>query len=246
MQKNIKNNTFFCFSPPVMLATFILEFSLALYAVYRYHLNEVGKLIVAALVSLGIFQIAEYFVCGGYGLSGNTWSRIGYVAITALPVLGFHMMLAINKSSSNKILMFAYGSMAAFMAYFLLASTAFTGYQCTGNYVIFQIGQTPAIVYGMFYYGWLLAALVLGVKYLTSKIKQLKEIRNMTKALMIGYGVFLIPTALAYTVNPATRSGIPSIMCGFAVLFALILAFYILPLAGTKKNASEQASLKTK
>jgi uncharacterized membrane protein YciS (DUF1049 family) len=225
-----------------MLATFIIEFSLALYAVYRYHLNEVGKLIVAALVSLGIFQIAEYFVCGGYGLSGNTWSRIGYVAITALPPLGLHMMLAINKSSSNRLLMFSYGSMAAFMAYFLLSATAFTGYQCTGNYVIFQIGKIPAIMYGMYYYGWLLTALILGVKYLNSKVKQSKNARSMTKALMIGYGVFLVPTALAYTVNPETRSGIPSIMCGFAVLFALILAIYILPLAGTKKRSSQSVS----
>ena len=186
MQKRIKSTTFYCFSPPVMLATFIIEFSLAIYAVYRYHLNEVGKLIVAALISLGIFQIAEYFVCGGYGLSGNTWSRIGYVAITALPPLGLHMMLAINKSTSNRVLMLAYGSMAAFMAYFLLSATAFTGYQCTGNYVIFQIGKIPAIMYGLYYYGWLLAALVLGVKYLTSKVKKSQDTRNMTKALMIG------------------------------------------------------------
>lgn len=246
MQKSIKSTTFFCFSPPVMVATFIIEFSLAAYALYRYHLNEVGKLIVAALFALGTFQIAEYFVCGGAGITGNMWSRIGYVAITTLPPLGLHMMLAINRSSSNKLLMLSYGSMAAFMAYFLLSATAFTGYQCTGNYVIFQIGKVPAIMYGIYYYGWLLAALVLGVKFLTTKPTQPKNARSMTKALMIGYGVFLIPTALAYSVNPDVRAGIPSVMCGFAVLFALILALYILPHAGTKKSASNHVVEKVK
>lgn len=223
-----------------MLATFIIEFSLAVYALYKYHLNELGKLIVAALFALGTFQIAEYFVCGGAGITGNNWSRIGYIAITTLPPLGLHMMLTINKVSSNRLLMLAYGSMAAFIAYFMLSPTAFVGYQCTGNYVIFQIGKTPAILYGMYYYGWLLTALILGVKVLLSKANLPKITRSMTKALMIGYGVFLIPTALAYTVSPSSRAGIPSIMCGFAVLFALILAIYILPHGGTKKTATQK------
>jgi hypothetical protein len=40
---------------------------------------------------------------------------------------------------------------------------------------------------------------------------------------------------VANTVKPETRQGIPSVMCGFAVLFALILAGYILPRAGKIK-----------
>jgi len=55
---------------------------------------------------------------------------------------------------------------------------------------------------------------------------------------MVGYLVFLVPTALAYSVSPATRRGIPSIMCGFAVLFALILTLYVLPLAATRRVRS--------
>jgi hypothetical protein len=51
-------------------------------------------------------------------------------------------------------------------------------------------------------------------------------------AMVVGYLVFLVPTALANTVAPETRRGIPSIMCGFAVLFALILAVYITPRIG--------------
>jgi protein-S-isoprenylcysteine O-methyltransferase Ste14 len=58
-----------------------------------------------------------------------------------------------------------------------------------------------------------------------------KQERHSILALIVGYLVFLIPTAIAYSINPATRRGIPSIMCGFAVLFALILALYLLPRA---------------
>ena len=219
------------------MATFLIETTLAIYAVYRYHLNEVGKLIVAALLMLGLFQLAEYFVCGGAGLDANQWSRIGYVAITTLPALGLHMMYAINGSHANKLVMLAYGSMAAFITYFMVSPTAFAGYQCTGNYVIFQLGSVPTLFYMMYYYGWLMIALGVGVYHLTKKSpKPTENARRMTKGLMVGYAVFLVPTIVAYTINPALSAGIPSIMCGFAVLFALILAIYILPIASTKKS----------
>ncbi len=240
-----KQTTFFCFSPPIMLATFIIELSLAAYALYRYHLNEVGKLIVATLMMLSLFQLAEYFVCGGVGLNANQWSRIGYAAITTLPPLGLHMMYAIHGSPKNRLIMFAYGSMAAFITYFLLSPTAFAGHQCTGNYVIFQLGQIPAYMYGLYYYGWLLIALAAGYRYLMQK-GTATPIRQNTKALMIGYGVFLVPTAIVYAINPETRAGIPSIMCGFAVLFALILAFYILPNAVSKKTSPSNLTAKNK
>ena len=64
----------------------------------------------------------------------------------------------------------------------------------------------------------------------------------MTKSLMFGYLVFLIPTATVNYIKPETRAGIPSIMCGFAVFFALILAFKILPLAAKKKLPAQKES----
>ncbi len=237
MHKLRRSNTLYCFSPPVMVATFIIETVLAIYAVYRFQLNEVGKLIVATLLMLGLFQLAEYFVCGGAGFSANQWSRIGYVAISTLPPLGLHMMYAINGSPKNRLIMLAYGSMAAFIAYFLLSPTAFSGHQCTGNYVIFQLGQVPSYLYGLYYYGWLLIALAVGYRFIM-KSNGSPVTKNSTKALMVGYGVFLVPTAIAYAINPETRAGIPSIMCGFAVLFAIILAGYILPNSVPKKSRS--------
>lgn len=240
-----KNSTFYCFSPPIMMATFVIETSLALYAIYRYHLNEVAKLVVAALFMLGLFQLAEYFVCGGAGLSANQWSRVGYVAITTLPALGLHMMYAINGSHANKLVMLAYGSMAAFITYFLISPTAFAGYQCTGNYVIFQLGNTPTIFYMLFYYGWLMIAMSVGLSYLIKKApNRPKNAHNLTKALMLGYAVFLVPTITVYAINPATSAGIPSIMCGFAILFALIMAMYILPRATEAKPSGDQATQK--
>jgi hypothetical protein len=46
----------------------------------------------------------------------------------------------------------------------------------------------------------------------------------------------LIPTGIANSVKPETRAGIPSIMCGFAVIFAILLVVYIAPRAGKIKQ----------
>ena len=115
----------------------------------------------------------------------------------------------------------------------------FTGYQCTGNYVIFQIGVRASIAYGLYYYGWLVTAMYLGARWANQMLRaglsshsKLQAIR----AMIIGYLVFLVPTALAYSVSPSVRRGIPSIMCGFAVLFALILTLYVMPLIADKRD----------
>ena len=46
---------------------------------------------------------------------------------------------------------------------------------------------------------------------------------------MIGYVLFMVPTTFVNIVDPSTISGIPSIMCGFAVLLAATLAGKVLP-----------------
>ena len=80
-QKN--QTTLFCFSPPVMLATVIIESGLALWTLFRYRQHLFGKIAVAILLLLAAFQISEYQVCGNH--DAETWARFGLVAITLLP-----------------------------------------------------------------------------------------------------------------------------------------------------------------
>lgn len=239
MNTKRKSITFNCFSPPVMLATFVIETIFALYTVVRYRLNTIGRLAVAMLLALAVFQLCEYHVCGGWGVRASEWSRAGYVAITLLPVLGVHLVYRLAGRPRRRLVMLAYATMAAFVAYFMLAPHAFQGYACTGNYVIFQIGVGPAIAYGTYYYGWIIVGIVLAVRWAQQlKAAGAKAKHNMLalQAVVLGHLVFLVPTALANTVKPETRQGIPSIMCGFAVLYAIILTLYILPKAGTVRR----------
>lgn len=232
-----KNNTLLCFSPPVMAATVLIEGALLIYTLWRYKMSMLVRLVALTLFFLALFQFCEYHVCTGMGLSIANWSRLGYAAITALPPLGIHILHVLAKKPQRRLVFTAYATMLGFIAYFLLVPGVFEGYQCTGNYVIFQIGIKASFAYGAYYYGWLLTALVLGASWFKelNGRKSTRKQANSVLALMLGYLVFLVPTALTYSVDPSARRGIPSIMCGFAVLFALILALYILPRSAKKK-----------
>lgn len=226
------STTLNCFSPPIMLATLLIEFSLAIYTIWRYKLTPISRLIAISLVSLATFQVAEYFVCTGYGFRGEQWSRLGFAAITTLPPLGLHMMHQLAGKPSRTLVKTAYITMVGFIVFFLTYHTAFIGHQCTGNYVIFQIGLRMGGLYATYYYGWLFIGILLGVRWaneLRDKGVKVRKQLEAVRALIIGYLIFLVPTALANSVAPSTRRGIPSIMCGFAVLFALIMGLYILP-----------------
>lgn len=221
----------YCFSPPVMLATFIIEIALALYAIFRYKLDEVGRLVVLLLMLLAIFQLAEYNVCES-GWIGHEWaSRIGYAAITALPPLGIHLAYALAGRKKRPLLPPAYIIGGLFALFFLLVPGAFAGHDCLGNYVIFQTAPGLSWLYALYYYGWLVA----GVALCWQLAKQVSKSKLALLGLAVGYLAFILPTTAVNIIDPSTVQGIPSIMCGFAVLLAILLAFWVLPKAGAKR-----------
>jgi hypothetical protein len=236
--KQTKSTTLNCFSPPVMLATLVIEFSLAIYTIWRYKMTVVARLITTLLVSLAVFQLAEYFVCTGFGSMALPWSRVGFVAITALPPLGLHLMHILAGKQTKRLVNSAYAIMGVFMAFFLFSPAVFTGHECTGNYVIFQFTESVTGIYSVYYFGFILAGISLGMRWanqLKEKGKSAATQLKTVQGLIIAYLIFLVPSATAMTVKPSVRRGIPSVLCGFAVLFALTIALYILPKSGYKK-----------
>jgi hypothetical protein len=219
----------YCFSPLVMVSTFVIEMALAIFVVARYKMDEIGRLAVAMLVFLAIFQLAEYNVCATGWVDPILASRIGYVAITMLPAIGIHLGYALGGAKKRPLVLPAYITAAGFIAFFLMVGHSLTGHQCTGNYVIFQMAPDAAWLYAAYYYGWLLVGIWLCWNLAQPKVKA------VLYGLAAGYLVFLLPTATVNFIDPETVKGIPSIMCGFAVLFAFILTFWILPRAGKKR-----------
>lgn len=209
-----------------MLATAIIEISLLIYTLYKYGTKSIGRLVALILLLLAIFQIAEYNICGGLGLNSQFWSRVGFMVIAVLPPLGIHLSMMIAKKDIKWLRYTAYLSGLIWVAIFGLSERAFSGYSCGGNYIIFQVNENFGSAYMLYYYFWLFAAIGLSIWFM---FKASKSQMKSLLLLVIGYFLFIVPTSLINGINPTTIEGLPSILCGFAVFYALVITFGILP-----------------
>lgn len=224
---NDKSNRLYCFSPPVMLATFVIEILLSILVLLRYSTKDLkARLAVILLFLLALFQLAEFKVCGGFGLNALTWSRIGFASITLLPVIGMHLIFELAEHKNRTLLYVVYGTAIAIAGVFLFVPSSVNSQLCAGNYIIFRLQHNVNMFYGFYYDFLLLSGAGLSLYYYAKSNKP--AIKRSLFWSFIGYLVFMVPTGVVYWLNPHNL-GLPSIMCGFAIFYALILVFQILP-----------------
>ena len=218
-----KGISLYCFSPLVMIVTFVIEIILAIYTLIKSRKEKSDVGIVLILVFLALFQLSEYKICDNVNIL--EWSKFGMFSITLLPVLGIYLIYRLNKKSY--LLKFSSIIAIFFLSYFIFNPRSVNEAACTGNYIIFDINSTIHALYGYYYFGFLL----LGIWEAARGIKEHnEEIRKALKWFIVGYLSFILPLTVVYIVMPITRSGVASIMCGFAVIFAFILTIKIAPI----------------
>lgn len=228
-----------CFSPLVMILTFVFEIMAALLVLVRYRRLKESRLIIAILVCLAIFQLAEYMICeGALGLSSLDWARVGWIAISFLPPLGIHLGLTIADKQQKIIIILGYVIAIAFSVYFLTVGHGIQNSACLGNYVIFEVAKPALSIYIAYYYAWLVAGMAAAFIY-AGDIPQ-KPRREALQWLGVGYAVFIIPTIAVNLLDPTTIAGIPSIMCGFAVMLAAVLLFAVVPRLAVKPSHKDK------
>ncbi|MBI2109447.1 MAG: hypothetical protein HYT93_04745 [Parcubacteria group bacterium] len=217
-------SSFKCFTPEVMVATVLVEGALALYTLLRYHSTLFGRIATAILILLAFFQAAEYHICTGENIF--MWAQIGFVAITFLPILGYHLVCLVT--GEKPLLKLGYALAFLFSIYFIFGPNTLTSPVCTGNYIIFNTAQVLAYLYTTYYFGFLF----LGIGESIEWIQKLRTIHGKGGALffmVVGYLSFIVPMVFVLTTLKLTANTIPSIMCGFAIIFALILGLKVVP-----------------
>ncbi len=219
----IPSRTFYCFSPPVMFATMLIEGALALYILGKYRRGIFAKLAGLALVLLGLFQFSEYQICG----NADTifWSRFGLIVITILPILGLQLVACI--SNKRRFLSIGYAVTVLFALTFLFLPQSVAGPFCGGNYIVFNGPTLLYQFYGLYYFIFLLFAILESLK----KMQESKNtiLRRLLRWCVIGYLSFMLPMGFVYAIYAPARMAMPSIMCGFAVILAFIMTFKIVP-----------------
>lgn len=224
MRRFFGRTTLLCFSPPVMVATMLVEIGLAIWVATRFTFSTTRRLIVLIMICLAGFQLSEYQVCSQSATS-EVWARAGYILITLLPALGYDVVLRLwNYKTPWRWA--GYALAAGFMGMLAFSPQAISGGICTGNYVIFSVAE-PLNGFWTFYY----LSMVLGGLALAAAGAWTGPTRSRAalRWMAVGYLAFTVPSYTIYWIAPQTGVGLPSIMCGFAVILALILALRVAP-----------------
>ena len=224
-----KSETLYCFSPLVTLLTGALELACVLYAFATYRATPFGRTATLLVFLLAIFQFSEYAICSGGSIA--LWNKIGYAAIALLPATGVHLTELVTKKTFWTPLSYAAGIAVALLI--LIPGGAFITTYCTGTFVLFELDAFPSSVLGIYYFLFLLTPMAKLAVHLVRKQKN----AHLILWMFLGYLSFLVPTLTVTLLFASSQSGIPSIMCGFAVLLACIVIFKILPLYHKKKSA---------
>lgn len=219
-----------------MIGTFLLETAMIFYILGRYVLTPTIRIVLLILLFLAVFQLSEFGICQNYILSGNVWAKIGFSAITMLPPLGLHLVYSLKNISLGHRYLYFYAPACLWISLFVFGNIMLSQ-GCTGNYVIFQIKKP----YDLLYYLWYDALLVYAIAVAwihTKTIKKNKRLLSAHWALILGYLTFILPSIavrLLFEFNDTSASALPSIMCGFAVLFAGLLTYKLVPNTTKKK-----------
>jgi hypothetical protein len=169
---------------------------------------------------LQIYQLTEFLIC--IGVDQNITGRIAFTAITLLPPMG-HFMSAklIGWKYKDYWVSFALG--IAYSIFYIFAPKSVELVDCNPLYAIYSYPYP--ILYGMYYFGILFYSIALIVLHMIKNRK--KESKKTNLWTILGYSTFLIPMGImVFLVNVDFGTAIPSIMCKYAILVAIILFIY--------------------
>lgn len=226
----MKKSVVYCFTPLAVLVTFLVEFCLSIYVFFKYRKTVFGQVVASLLLCLSLFQLAEYVVCTT-DLDSYYWMRMGYVSITLLPALGLHLVKIINHQKNTYVNWVADILAVLLSGIILFSKESIYGFACTGKFVIFELNTILREVHGVFYGVFLVLAILMMIKHIRSNHN-----RIINAWLLSGYLVFIVPSVVLAFVARIYHQGLASIMCGFAIILAVILVWKIVPLYFKENN----------
>jgi len=228
-----------CFTPAVSLSVAIIEWILATILLVFFKKTSLNKYFAWLIYVLGFYQFTEFMLC----TSDNAflWAKFGFITYTFLPAMVLHAVLRISRKNAK--LFFIYLIPLAFSLIALVNPNFITGAKCTSVFVQVRLAlienpgplqSSVSWIYMAYYFGFMAIALGLMIKdYLHQKNRIKRKIRIVA---FIGTFMMLVPTLLLMVILPSLDAGFPSVLCGFALFFAI--ATFIIAYLETKLKKS--------
>ena len=223
-----------CFTPQVSFTIFAIEFILGLIVLWKtpkgkYRMTYILSAII--LFCLGLYQFSQFGLCMFSNI--NFWGRFGFLAYNILPALGLHLAYSLTNKKNHSIY-----AIYAFPIFFGLAAVFLKGFitsaECSTVYVIVNHAWSGlwTNIYGIYYA--LFIVLMAMVLWETIQKERNSQKRKILRTGLFGVLVFTIPTFVLVILLPELKIAFPSILCEFALLFAICI-FYMIELIEKNK-----------
>ncbi len=213
------------------MATAFIEWVLAIVMIKTFKKTLLRDYFAVLIVLLGVYQFSEFMLCtSGYA---KFWATFGFVTYTFLPAV---CLDAVTRFLGRKVHPAIVYAIPVLVSAFTVVSGSFvTEAYCILFYVrilnVFNQAQggylrVASIVYSAYYTGFIVLS---GVLMLSAHRKE-SDRRKRRLHLCVPVGILLmgIPTYIVMFVLPGTDFTFPSVLCHFALFFAMtaFLAVY--------------------
>lgn len=213
-----------CFTPTISFTIFAIEWILGFIVLSwmpkKGNVRAVYGLAAVILFVLGFYQFTQYMFC----ISGNfiLWGTIGFLTYNFLPAIGVHFGHSLLKKKSNIVWIYVIPIVFSFIA--ILTPNFVSMGSCDRYYITVEHSwhDTMSLLYGAYYFGFI-AYMIYLLNF------ELKKSKSDSAALvgLIGILSFTIPTFILVIIFPALNIAFPSILCEFALLFAISVFWMI-------------------
>jgi len=177
----------------------------------------------AILLLLAGYQLAEVAICANVAVAGFL-PRLAFVIVTWLPPLGLLLIAQLRRPRSRTFNGSAYAMLAAaagIVVWIVVDRSFASASVCNAVYARYTHAMPSFLVYSSFY--WLGLAGMIGFSAYGAMTSEDPRRRQQLVQVFVGTTGFLALSILTSWFVPPARGALPSIMCHFALLFAVCL-----------------------
>ena len=208
-----------CFAPYVSLSTFVIEFLLAAFFLLRSPRDNLNRIIALISLLLGIYQLNEFLICvTGFSL----FTKLAIMTTAVLPALGITYALIIFR----KKMKFRWHVLIYLPAIFFVLMFAISDYYkqsaiCSTVFIQYPSTGLLGMFFALYYLVYLVAGLIV-FYFVSARVKSVYE-KRLGHFGILGILIFTVPTFVFLFFLPALEIQFASVLCEFALLFAIEL-----------------------
>lgn len=181
---------------------------------------------ITLVAILCIYQALEFLMCM-LNLKYSFMAYLAFLDISFLPPLNLYFILRYFRRN-HKLFKALFIPASAFAVYYLMVMDKFEVVSCSVLYAAYS--YPLGTFYGFFYY----TPVVIAMVFLSARIKKTQDEtkKKLAKVLLGGMIIISIPVIMAFIFlalhSEGLLSGIESIMCKFAFVYAVCLGYFSL------------------